>query len=108
VTAFGDLPNRTVLVDTTGRIITGDVTIALRPGIGIQGPNGEHLEGGPHTVSVAFAAPLIASGRASVVAPKVEEPVKDETKDEVKPSPVAQVKGAPAGVQQRDPRPNRR
>lgn len=78
------------VIDSTGRRITGDVTIRLRPGIGVVGPSGEHLEGGPHTVPVAFAAPLIASQRASVV---VAEAVAPDT----------QVQGAPAGVQQRDP-----
>lgn len=78
------------VVDSTGRRITGDVTIRLRPGIGVVGPNGDHLEGGPHTVPVAFAAPLISSHRASVV---VAEPA----------APAAQVPGAPPGVQHRDP-----
>ena len=80
------------VVDTTGRRITGDVTIHLRPGVGVIGPTGEHMEGGPHSVPVAFAMPLIASHRASVVEPKTVEP-----------DPAAQVKGAPTGVQHRDP-----
>ena len=80
------------VIDSTGRRITGDVTIHLRPGVGVVGPNGEHMEGGPHTVPVAFAQPLLSSHRASIVVPNADEP-----------EPAAQVKGAPAGVQQRDP-----
>ena len=82
------------VIDSTGRRITGDVTIHLRPGVGVSGPNGEHLEGGPHTVPVAFAVPLISSHRASIV---------DAAPTPSEPDPVAQVKGAPSGVQQRDP-----
>lgn len=84
---MGEAVNMAVVMDSTGKRITGDVTIHLRPGVGVQGPTGEHLEGGPHVVSVAFAAPLITAGRATIVQSPVEQPVS----------------GAPDGVQQRDP-----
>ena len=85
-----DVVTTHTVIDSTGRRITGEVTIRLRPGIGVVGPNGEHMEGGPHTVPVAFAAPLISSHRATVV-----------TAETI--APVAQVVGAPEGVHQRDP-----
>ena len=84
-----DLVSTQFVIDSTGRRVTGDVTIRLRPGVGVVGPSGEHLEGGPHTVPVAFAAPLIASHRAAIVHP---EPVPEQA-----------VAGAPPGVQHRDP-----
>jgi hypothetical protein len=85
------------VIDSTGRRLTGSVTIELLPGVGVGGPNGEHLdrENGPHTVPVAFAAPLLASKRARIVAP-------------VAPSPDTPVQGAPEGVVQRDPLPESR
>lgn len=87
------------VIDSTGRVIKGDVTIELMPGIGVSGPTGDHLdrENGPHTVPIAFAGPLITSGRARVV----EKPAAE-------PAPDAQVQGAPSGVQQRDPVPTSR
>lgn len=85
-------PSRTIVVDSTGRAITGDVTIQLRPGIGIVGPTGEHLEGGPHTLPLAFAAPLLHSHRASIVQPTAA-PKEEESR----------VPGAPDGVEHRDP-----
>jgi hypothetical protein len=100
----GDVVTRSTVIDTNGRAVTGDVTIELRPGIGVTGPTGEHLdrENGPHRVPVAFAMPLIMSGRARVL----EGPKESEKEKEVPPD--AQVKGAPKGVQQRDPKPERR
>jgi hypothetical protein len=90
-----DLVSTQSVVDSTGRRITGSVTITLRPGVGVVGPTGEHLEGGPHTVPVAFAVPLVSSHRAAYSEPVATAPTE--------PDPAAQVKGAPGGVQQRDP-----
>jgi hypothetical protein len=84
------------IFDTTGRAYGGEVTIEIMPGIGVTGPKGEHLdrENGPHTVSMAFAVPLLSSNRARRVDPSAAPAV----------DPEAQVRGAPAGVQQRDPK----
>lgn len=76
-------------LDLTGRKVAGDDTVVIRlaPGIGVLGPNGEHLEGGPHTVPSHFAYPLVSTNRAHIV---------------------REVVGAPEGVQHRDPEPESR
>lgn len=55
------------LVNLRGEKITGTVKIRLRPGFGIQGMNGEHVEGGPHDLPVAIAQQLIDTNRADAV-----------------------------------------
>ena len=77
-------------VDLTGRKVAGDemLTIRLAPGVGVCGPTGEHMEGGPHVVPAHFAYPLVRTNRAIVL--------RDD------------VSGAPEGVTQRDPVPDTR
>ena len=93
------LESSSFVMDSAGRRVTGNVTIELMPGIGVGGPNGEHMdrENGPHTVPVAFAAPLLSSKRARLV--EARAPLRSARVG----AGAAQVKGAPAGVQQRDP-----
>jgi hypothetical protein len=73
-------------MDLTGRKVAGGelVTIRLHPGVGVTGPNGEHMEGGPHEVPAHFAYPIVRTNRAVVI------------------------EGAPAGVEHRDPTPETR
>jgi hypothetical protein len=75
-----------------GEKITGTVRIRLKPGFGIQGVNGEHIEGGPHELPVALAQQLLDSNRADpVFDDEIEQPVNRD----------------PA-IESRDPRANRR
>ena len=93
------------VMDTTGREIKGEVTIELRPGIGVVGPNGDHMEmaNGPHTVSLAFAGPLLSSNRARPVSPDEAETLRASRRP-AEPT----VTGAPDGVVHRDPVPESR
>lgn len=50
----------------TGQKTPQVLTVTLRPGFGIQ-HNGEHLEGGPHTLPADIAHSLLATNRADLV-----------------------------------------
>ncbi|MFL5481142.1 MAG: hypothetical protein ACJ8AK_03050 [Gemmatimonadaceae bacterium] len=80
------------VMNLRGEKITGTVKVKLRPGFGVQGPDGNHLEGGPHDLPVAIAQQLIDTNRA--------DPVFDED--------VAQPEQRDPIVEQRDPRTIRR
>lgn len=67
------------IVNLRGEKIAGTVKVRLRPGIGIQGVAGEHLEGGPHDVPVAIAQQLIDTNRADPVF--ADDVAKAETRD---------------------------
>jgi hypothetical protein len=60
------------IVNLRGEKITGTVRVKLRPGIGIQDANGNHIEGGPHDVPVAIAQQLFDTNRADPVFPEDE------------------------------------
>jgi hypothetical protein len=88
--------NAHTVTNLRGEKITGTVRVRLKPGVGIQGVNGEHVEGGPHDLPVAIAQQLLDSNRADVVLPD------DETED------VTEVEERDPVVESRDPRANRR
>jgi hypothetical protein len=66
--------NQHQITNLRGERITGTVTLRLKPGIGIQGMNGEHLEGGPHNLPVAIAQQLLDTNRADVVLVETRDP----------------------------------
>lgn len=56
-----------MIYDLQGRKFSGELRVRLRPGFGISGPNGEHLEGGPHVLPLRIANDLLVTGRADLV-----------------------------------------
>ena len=61
------------IYDLQGRKFSGSLKVKLRPGFGIVGPNGEHIEGGPHVLPLRIAQDLLETNRAFLWVEEVVE-----------------------------------